>query len=304
MRWVDHVNDMDIFFDRAVNIIIINAAQEARTEITPGVLISSNRVLTSFNPFREHIKHKNRRLKVIISVLYERALANQSSISYILRNFTVACARQIIPSEDTSDSIWHNIHKLQSPLHDLMVIRLNESLKLIYKNPRTDSFSKYYKDQNELKHIAGPMVTQLADKTNRLGRDIKFASLGFLDQSHINDSCHLRTHTFFAEDNVVTDCEGWISRRWGHFFCINNVENFMGVGSGALLIYEHILFGVGSFMLRKGKKSILVFTDVRPYHSLIYKTCTFLDQNLGITTTTQPPPPSTSPLSTTSSSPS
>ncbi|KOB67267.1 Hemocytin [Operophtera brumata] len=280
MRWVDHIDeDMDIFFDRAV-IISIKETGEQGVAIAPGVLIDSEAVLTSFNPFREHIKHKEKRKEVTISLLYERSILNWKNVSYVLKNYTVDCARQIIPVQDMHN-IWNDDKKLQSPLHDLMVIRLNESLETLpTTNPAGESFYKYSKTGNSMNR-AGPYMMDIAKENDALGRDLKFASLGFRDSLHIKESCELHSHTFSPEDNVATNCDGWIPRSWGIFICIHNVENFKGLGSGALLVHKYKLFGIGSFVLSKGEKSILVFTDVRPYFILIHNACSLKDQKLG-----------------------
>lgn len=303
MRWVDHIDkdDMDIFFDRAV-IIIINHKDEnsylkTHKTLTMGVLISREHVLTSFNPFREYIKIKEKRKDVTVSILYERQISNWQNVSYTLQNFTIDCARQIVPIP-SDENVWHDDNQEQSPLHDLMVMRLNRKVDLIPEDPALYSFDQYQRT-GVVNRTAGPMKTPLAKPHHALGREIKFSSLGFINRRHIFKFCVMRSHTFDPEDNVQTLCDSWIPREFGLFICIRNIENFKNVGSGALLIFRNRLFGIGGFLLKKGNSSILVFTDVRPYNHLVHETCTIEDQKLEIRTTTEYDPFATTTTTTT-----
>lgn len=290
MRWVDHIDedDMNIFFDRAVIIFIERPDEKGYLKthrgLALGVFITGQLILTSFNPFRHYIKMSDMRFKVVISVLFERQISDWETVAYTLKNYSIECARQVIPLPPELN-IWHDDEQEQGPLHDLMVIRLKNRMKFEPRSPKLYSFDKYQR-KGVSKLTAGPMRMLLAKPHQELGRDIQFASLGFIDNRHIFRSCLMRSHTFAAEDNVQTDCDGWLPRQWGAFICIRNIMQFKALGSGALLVHDHRLFGIGSFKLKKGNSSIFVFTDVREYYHLLRETCTVDDQKLSMSNTT------------------
>lgn len=245
--------------------------------VAPGVFIHPQYVLTSFNPFRDLMRAN---IFMSVHVLMERKVEiveispgkTERQFIYRVSPSDAECAQQIIPidEDDLTSEQWHGLNKQHSPIHDLMVLRLESAYTFLDPDPKLYSFDKI---GTEHYVPAGPFLTDIARPGDRLESDVKFASLGFRSRGHIKTSDKLLSRSYEAEEDVLEDCDEWIPRHWGHFICIRDEDNYEGVGSGALLFHRRVLFGIGSFALKKLNTSILVFTDVRPYHSLLNKTC-------------------------------
>lgn len=103
-----------------------------------------------------------------------------------------------------------------------------------------------------------------------------YAGFGQTDMQHVETNLDLEMEQH--EDHVLVDCDEYIPRRWGRFLCISNVNNITGISSGAPLIQNEFLVGIGCFEMTRGNESILVFTDVRAYISVFeYCTPTIID---------------------------
>lgn len=292
IRWVDEADengpiDMDIFFDR---VVIIAARLESinsslpdnltlkdylvKENLAPGVFLNPTHILTSYNPFRYMIPEEVVLKHLYVKVLNKRTIVKPELHEYAIHTASFKCAKQImtIPDDKLEKNQWHGINKTHSPVHDLMVIQINERFNFLEENT-LHSFNDY---SMSVSMPAGPILTRYAKKGDMLGRDVKFASLGFRSKRHIKKSEKLASRAYEEDENVLEDCEEWMPRYWGHFICIRNIDNYKGVGSGAVLIYNKTLYGVGSFFLKKGNESILVFTDVRPYTDLLLNNCSDL----------------------------
>lgn len=87
---------------------------------------------------------------------------------------------------------------------------------------------------------------------------------GYADRLHVQQNVQMEAVDYLVED-VLVDCDEWIPRSWGYFVCLLNVDNFVGISSGAALLYNGGLVAVGSFSLTRGDETILVLTDCRKY---------------------------------------
>lgn len=92
----------------------------------------------------------------------------------------------------------------------------------------------------------------------------------FVDRTHIQQSIELEAIDYSVE-SVLVDCDEWVPRTWGYFICILNIEQFMGINSGAALLYNSVVVGIGSFSLARGNESVLLFTDMRKYKTYYIK---------------------------------
>ncbi|KAG6461703.1 hypothetical protein O3G_MSEX012815 [Manduca sexta] len=288
MHWYENPNadDKDLCADGVVCINLDlkttklrndSKDNENHTVVATGVLISKFQVLTSFNAFRKLTRDKNKMRSIAVGALKERVY-NKSNIFYNVSYHHIVCGRQVIPMRDSDIKTdnWHGKDHLHSPLHDLMVLRLERNYTL--RNKDKDLYVRVETGQDTARMKSGPLLTVLAKTNEVLGRDIKIVSIGHETDKHIYKNFQLLRHDYDSEDNVVVDCDQWIPRQWGHFICLRNVNDFEAIASGAALFYNSTLYGIGSFALRKGKKGILVFTDVRPYYGLINETCSTKDQ--------------------------
>lgn len=295
VSWVEAEDEsgpinMDIFYDRTVFLTI---PEPCKLEycLVPGVFIDYHLVLTSFNPFRAYFKHTDdpRAIKILVLTGRIRTSPDKDN-KHQIKEINAGCARQIVPIPERMipSNQWHGIRNAHSPLHDLMIIRTYENLTFFDPEPTLHSFDHYLVDSSEYTK-AGPLITRLATPVHQVTRNLKFASLAFRDKTHMLESNVLSSREYESDENVLRNCNEWLPKMWGHFICVENIDNYKGVGSGALLFDDNKLFGVGSFLLRKGNQSVLVFTDVRPYNHILnkrwqaFKTC----KEFEITTTTK-----------------
>jgi hypothetical protein len=250
--------------------------------INSGVLIDGEHVLTSYNPFR---KLKDKTNDMIIAILTGRQFNRTiSEHDRRIQYYKIVCTGQVVPIPESliTAEQWHGEEKLHSPLHDLFVMRISENLTLLDPEPSKYSFS--YISYSKFTDI-GPVITHIANKTDLMGDNIKFASLGYKNNEQSVTYDMLNSKTFESKNSIV-DCDEWMIRDWGHFICVLNEDGFLGIGSGAVLVENHKLYGIGSFSLKKGNLSILVFTDVRPYHPYIFNTCVDVEKEIHDNTTT------------------
>lgn len=284
MRYVDTSVKKDLFFDRYVflTLAIPNFMGDNRKyyNIATGVLISNDMVLTAYNPFRNLTKSAEIISKIYVCFMTVRQV-DSSYTSYDYNCATVACGRQVIPlkEETLSDDYWHGPDKKHSPLHDLMVLKLDDVLDIW--TPEKDYT---YEERHSAQHIlmktsqtAGPLLTKIATADDIMTMPIKFASLGFKSIPSVRNNGILEAVEYHDSDNVTVDCQDWLPVDWGYFICLWNDPDFSGFVAGAMLFSNKTLYGVGSFTLWRGKDSILVFTDVRPYNELIRNTCSKAD---------------------------
>lgn len=251
------------YFDNRA--VLIARRRRGTFAIAPGIFIDFHLILTSYNPFRRDREVWYDFMDYKVCVLKGRTRDKSGAYVFEASRHIPVCARQIIPvpEMDLPASVLHGYsRRVHSPLHDLMVIRINPR-EYAVRSSRGEaaigfSFPKPV-------HIAKPFY----ELRNRY---LMIASTGFRDYDHIRSGDTLLSRRFFTE-YVLTDCDEWMPRWWGYFICIKNVDDFKGVGSGALLIHENALFGIGSFMLSKRNQSILVFTDVRKYYRMFGTAC-------------------------------
>ena len=275
--YVDDLADPDLYFDRIVGLYTEIANKF--NPISIGVMISSDRILTSYNPFRFIIKDKKKVHRLYSYIIYGRWLAHRRYIDY--RNDTiyytdrvwiynhrrdqVNCGRQIqpLPDEEIEDDLWHGTDRRNCPLHDLLVFRINREVPVSTWTTAMHTMETYKKNEIFKFNV---FVTDLAKPGDVMENEFKYCESSRTRQ--------LQVTRYEAEDAVV-DCKKWLPREWGHFICIMNKKK--EVHSGAMLFSGEKLFGIGCFTLFRGQNSILVFTDVRPYRDLILNTCTYDD---------------------------
>ncbi|CAB3241626.1 unnamed protein product [Arctia plantaginis] len=89
---------------------------------------------------------------------------------------------------------------------------------------------------------------------------------GYADRLHVQQNIQLEAVDYLVDD-VLVDCDEWIPRSWGYFVCLLNVDNFVGISSGAALLHNGVFVAVGSFSLTRGSETILLLTDLRKYKS-------------------------------------
>lgn len=268
--WVEETDESgpineDFYFDRVVFIIT-----QQRIPITTGIFITNKRILTSYNPYR-HNHHPQ------VSVLIGRTRTENGKKNVLsITDTPVECLGRVhfVREETLHKTQWHGTDRRHSPLVDLAVLRirpLTPNHNFLDPNPALYSGKRYPLNQ----YIrAGPIITPLARKNNELSGDLKFASIAFRNKWHVKRGVMLSSREYAIDDNVLDDCNELFPKTWGRYFiCLRNIDNYIGVGSGAILISNNTLFGIGSFSLRKGNFSYLVFTDVRPYYWPIVKTC-------------------------------
>ncbi|KAI8432764.1 hypothetical protein MSG28_013723 [Choristoneura fumiferana] len=292
MRFCDTdkpIYDDDKFCNRIVAITAHDNDEKLGTGriIVPGIFIDARRILTSYTPFRI-LRHKFNRHKIYITYIKAKAyLAKSMLVGYVYERIKLACARQIVAMEHSFivDVQWHGKDKTHTPMHDLMIMKTEKPMEFIAKES-WHVVSREGVDYDVM--LAGPMLTQIADERDEFPETFKIISLGFMDDDHVFNKNHLHTSKDYEyDDKVLEDCEEWFPRDWGYFFCVKNDDDFVSIGSGALLVSSKKdsvhdtgkVFGIGSFMLKKNKASILVFTDIRPYLEAMNMTCNGWDGN-------------------------
>ncbi|XP_072949962.1 uncharacterized protein [Epargyreus clarus] len=208
-----------------------------------GILIYEDFIITSANPLEQYLEKKDNneytdpKNKVKIHAIHDAF--NKSKVLNV---------GVITGNIAKRNDVWIRMgfNKTHSPIHDLMLIKIPEGQ--VKKPPATNQREAFY-------------LTPDFDSYFTSGWT--FAGFGYSDNYHIAENIALENTLY--EDSDVADCDEWIPRAWGRFVCLSNVENLEGVQSGAPLFHEGGLRGVGSFALRKGKESILVFTDYHLY---------------------------------------
>ncbi|XP_028178302.1 uncharacterized protein LOC114365824 [Ostrinia furnacalis] len=175
-----------------------------------------------------------------------------------------------MPTATSPNELWHGFQREFSPLHDLMIMKIKRwHVSFIDPNPSLYSFTQYGVGPRTSYRQAGPMLTAIAWKEDILDQPFKYT---YLHRKREWDTI-MRSKAYEEDESVIEDCEEYMPRYWGYFICIRNVDNSKRIRSGALLFYNNTLYGVSSFVLKKGNDSILVFTDVRPYTDLIFDIC-------------------------------
>uniref|UniRef100_A0A2A4K713 Peptidase S1 domain-containing protein n=1 Tax=Heliothis virescens TaxID=7102 RepID=A0A2A4K713_HELVI len=260
------------FWDR-ISVIIINIpnylnSTSEKTILVPAILFSSTQLLTAYNPFRDIIDKPE-----VANELVAVFVSQYTQLSKIKVHIAeIICGRQIVYMPDDKVEHWHGADKKHSPVHDLMVLRVNEEFSVT-------GFSNLFRYDGRLYNngegsgFNGPVCTYLADVHEKLGVDAMIYSLGYRTKKEMTDFNYTHPYKITSVENSLVNCEEWMPRRWGYFICLNNEHNYQGVGSGAMLYSNNKLFGVGSFALFLKNSSILVFTDIRPYRKLLFRTC-------------------------------
>ena len=251
------------------------------TNIGVGVLISHNQVLTSYNPFRTIVENKTMWDKLLVSTCYGRQrYAATGGYGYFFYRQKVTCGRQVqfLPDEEIPNILWHGTDRRNCPLHDLIVFRILANITF-----STESIKEYtpkkYPEKANTTIKPGLFKTNLANSSHSLGANFKVGAVllsGKEDEFKI-PFYRVRMIEYEPDDDAVVHCDVWLPKEWGYFICILNKDNYPVLGAGALLVSENKVFGVAGFVMFRGEKSIFVFTDVRPYYDLIYKTCTYSD---------------------------
>lgn len=273
IRWTDDPDDMDLFFDR---IVVISYTDDNNfVNFASGVLIDEKHVLTSFNAFKNYSMNYNKS-DITVDALKERIIKNGRLYFYTTVKRKVVCAKQVVLKRNHLKSYWVETDQAHNPLFDLMVMRVDDKFEFRDEKEIENAETVYRIAGSENKtdfRVAGPLLTKIAMKGAFLGKRVKFASLGFKDEIHVTLSMVLRHREFEPEENILDDCEEWLPPDWGYFICVKNVDNYIGIGSGAVLVYNSTVFGIGSFAFKVRDESILVFTDIRPYRDEILNTC-------------------------------
>lgn len=268
----------DFYFDRLVPLTlnVTNPITNKNfTNVALGVLVSKDQVLTSFNPFRTILNNKTLFESLVATVNHGRS-KNGSRFQHLAYRFKITCGRQLqyLPDENIPDHLWHGTDRRNSPLHDLMVFRLLANLEPA--NDTNNFTIEAFSDDKVTIVDSGVFLTKIANRSDSLGAYFKFATLGLTNED-ITKYRRLKIVEYEPDDNAEVNCDEWFPREWGYFICILNKGNYPGVSSGAMLVSDFKVFGVGSFAMFRGERGILAFTDVRPYSEHINNTCTYED---------------------------
>ncbi|XP_026732628.1 uncharacterized protein LOC113497317 [Trichoplusia ni] len=253
------------FFDRVINIILSDEdAELGYVPLSTGVILDRNRVLTSYNPFKKISKSASMIPNINFQMISGRR--RESGMCYhTLTVFEMWSGRQVTFTPDESIPIrsWHGRGaERHSPVHDLMVFRVVPAFEEIF------NFSNLQEHEIEVGMQNLMFKMPVAKHGDKLEYPLQYC------QMNINGRRSLQYYFFVTTDDVIVNCDSYIPKFWGHFICLRNIHNIRGLTSGALLVSNQTLFGVGSFALKREQIGILVFTDVRPYHDLIMNAMT------------------------------
>ncbi|KAJ0176899.1 hypothetical protein K1T71_006908 [Dendrolimus kikuchii] len=210
------------------------------------VFVSPNCALSAANPLREYLPDERRkRLRVhVVNCDFNRP--QPLPVYAIVAQLTRADYSPGVVGFDGRHNTIHDLVALSTPkAYRVMACPLR-------KAPRSPCFTTF-----RSYHVAREFPP--LEKGNW-----SLATFGFEQRSP------LTLMVFQFPDPVLMECEEWLRRAWGHFICLLNVERLLG-GSGTGLFHKDALLGLGAFELSRGLDSILVFTDLRPYHLIEYK---------------------------------
>lgn len=263
IHWADEDYNyvLDNFFDKAAVIV-----DHWGTKLALAMFIDYNLVVSSYNPFRWY-RNRGGLHQIRICVLrWRKTVWKNDKASYVFEATThgVDCARQVVPlpEHNISTMEWHHYHiKKNSPLHDITVFKMHPK-----------GLVRWWGS-----YIRFPSVVSLARAHDDLGPTMMIASIGHTSKDLMKTNDHILSFKIWAEDDVLVDCERWMPRQWGLFICVKNTNKYPGLASGALLIHRRTLYGIGSFLLRKGNSSIFAFTDIRSYYHMLGAPCTFFE---------------------------
>lgn len=254
------------FWDRVVNVLLNDKeAKYGCRGLSTAVIIDKNRILTSFTPFRQFEKNLTVISQMIAYVAIGRGNSNDpgGTINYHLHD--VWSGRQITytPEESIPFKSWHGRgENRHTPLHDLMVLRV-----------KPDFITKFqFSNLKESEVVVGKgnlvFNMTIAEPDEELEYPLRYCQL------NVDGERDRQYFDFTTEDDVIVDCDYYIPNYWGHFLCLRNIHGLRSLPSGAILVSNLTVFGIGSFAYNREDVGILVFTDVRPYYDLIMQTMT------------------------------
>lgn len=233
--------------------------------ICTGILVNKYSVITAANPIYIHVKYYN----PIKGKLYVHAIAGD----YYK---TVVHEVERITYQSRRGNFWRpfGFDSHHSPIHDVVILSLLVPMQtfteiILLNHPNR------FGDSATIREIRFPLYSSrhynmrpiIDVKTFDPHGWFSIAGHGFIDRSHVKQNIDLEVVDFEVK-NVLQDCETWVPRGWGHFICLLNIENFVGVSAGSALFYNRRFIGIGSFSLLRGNESILLFTDLRKYHGM------------------------------------
>ncbi|PZC73148.1 hypothetical protein B5X24_HaOG209967 [Helicoverpa armigera] len=267
----------DLYFDRMVALVLHvpyfnneTFNREFSAVVVVGGMITSDRILAPYNPFRSFIHNKTMLAKIKAHLVLGREMVDDD-VYYYVGEHEIACGRQIIPDHETTMLHCHGKNGSNCPTHDLMVLRIVGTIT--FTTMPTLKYSQVVNKDTK----PGAYRTEIAGPNDTLSDYFKFGSIGFLNITHIKMYALVASVEYQPEQYALVDCETWLPRDWGHFICVSNLGNYPALGSGAWLVSDEKVFGIGGFAFFRGKEGIFVFTDVRPYYNLIMNTCTYED---------------------------
>lgn len=227
--WLEH-NDL---YDCIVGISVDGIP------ISSGFLGTSKFVITSANP----IERVNDVEKVKIHVINGDPNQQQLyDISHITRDQF---------HRFSQNWISFGFDDRHSPIYDILIISSVKDIPI--------------EDKPKPRHpFATPMYTAGEHIVFQSGGKFAYAGFGFIDKLHVKQNFELEL-VEYTYDEVWEDCWEWIPAVWGIFICLSNVENFVGISSGAVLFYNGRVVGLGSFSIKRGSEGVLVFTNFHKY---------------------------------------
>lgn len=265
-----------MFWDRVVHIIMNKKnTNYGCVPITTGAVIDKNRVLTSYNAFRELSRNGSLIDEITVQINTGRNRPHGNNGPHIVtwNLHELWSGRQVTYTPDNAvpNNTWHGHGPSRmSPLHDLMVLRVKPNFDIKYAFSRLKeheyTFSKYASGKMNVHFYIFRMP--IAKPGDLLLYPIRYSQL------NMNKEKELQFFEFVQDDKFLVNCDDYVPKLWGHFICARNINKMKGVTSGALMVSKETVFGIGSFSIKRIDHDILVFTDVRPYHDLIMNAMT------------------------------
>ncbi|CAD0199444.1 unnamed protein product [Chrysodeixis includens] len=233
--------------------------------ICSGVLVNKFSVITAANPIYIHVKYYNPNKRK----LYVHAIAGafNKAVVHMVERVTYQSRRDRYRRPFGFDS-------RHSPIHDIAILCLFEPMQTFTEVIFLDQPGPWG-EATTIREIRYPEYAQrhygmrpiIGVETFKSSGVFSIAGHGFVDKQHVKQNTDLEV-VDYEVGAVLKDCDHWVPRGWGHYICLLNVENFVGIAAGSALFYNRRFIGIGSFSVLRDNDSILLFTDLRKYHGM------------------------------------
>lgn len=274
LPWSTHVpvsyscQDRDTLFFNRVVLVFLNSKNEKYgcLPLSMGVILDKNRILTSYNPFKKLTRDSSIINEIHIYVLITLELKPGCLHTHQIHELWSGRQVTYTPDEDIPVYSWHGLGpNRRSPLHDLMILRVKTDFDKSFPFSKLKESQVTFGTKNQI------FIMLIAKPGDKLTYPVRFA------QINVDGGRKLQYYDDGSSDDIIVNCDSYITKLLGHFICIRNIYEKRGLSSGAVLVSNETVFGIGSFAIKRENDGILVFTDVRPYHDLIMNTMTDAD---------------------------